>query len=140
MGGALEARVITTALRKGRSRPPNTFLSINVSPHQLHTAEVNAALACADLHGVVLEITEHQMVNDYRSLRGALEPFRDLGARVAVDDAGAGYAGFQQLLGIRPDFIKLDQALVEGIDRDEAKLVGRGAGDLRRAYRRLGDR
>lgn len=42
---------------------------------------------------------------------------------MAVDDAGAGYAGLQQLIGIRPCFIKLDRALVEGIDRDEAKLV-----------------
>ena len=123
IGEALEARVITTALAQGRSRPPNTFLSINVSPNQLHSPEVRAALSHDDLRGVVLEITEHQVVTDYESLQAALSSFRDAGVRVAVDDAGAGYAGLQHLLGIRPEFIKLDRALVEGIDRDEVKLV-----------------
>lgn len=123
LGGVVEARVIDTALTQGRSRPANTFLSINVSPGQVNNPDVQRALMAADLDGIVLEITEHQVVGDYRALGAALATLRDGGARIAVDDAGAGYAGLQQLLGIRPDFIKLDKALVQGIDRDEAKLV-----------------
>ena len=122
-GASLEARVIETALARGQSRPANTFLSINVSPGQLRSPEVLEALRVSDLAGVVLEITEHQVVSDYESLRESLATLRERGVRVAVDDAGAGYAGLQQILAIRPDFIKLDRALVHGVDRDEAKLV-----------------
>jgi hypothetical protein len=40
---------------------------------------------------------------------------------VAVDDAGAGYAGLTHILSLRPDFVKLDRALIEGVHEDEAK-------------------
>ena len=41
--------------------------------------------------------------------------------RIAVDDAGAGYAGLQHILRLRPDIVKLDQGLTGGIDTDAAK-------------------
>lgn len=66
LGGALEARVIETALSQGRSRPANTFLSINVSPGQVNSPDVQRALMAADLDGVVLEITEHQVLGTTR--------------------------------------------------------------------------
>jgi EAL domain-containing protein len=40
---------------------------------------------------------------------------------VAIDDAGAGYSGLRQVIELRPDFVKLDRSLVDGIDRDEVK-------------------
>jgi EAL domain-containing protein (putative c-di-GMP-specific phosphodiesterase class I) len=46
---------------------------------------------------------------------------RQRGVRLAVDDAGAGYACFQHILKLRPDFIKLDRGLVAGLDTDPAQ-------------------
>jgi EAL domain-containing protein (putative c-di-GMP-specific phosphodiesterase class I) len=40
---------------------------------------------------------------------------------MAVDDAGAGYASFAQLLRLRPDIIKIDGELIAGIDHDPVK-------------------
>jgi GAF domain-containing protein len=74
-----------------------------------------------DLTGLVIEITEHERVSDECELREQLAPLRERGARIAVDDAGAGYAGLQQVMRIHPDIIKLDRSLVAEVDADPAK-------------------
>jgi EAL domain-containing protein (putative c-di-GMP-specific phosphodiesterase class I) len=66
-------------------------------------------------------------VEDYDALDGALRPLREAGLRIAVDDAGAGYATFRHILRLAPDFIKLDRSLVSGIDGDSARRALAGA-------------
>ncbi len=70
---------------------------------------------------LVLEITEHEAVEDYPSLVDALAPLRANGARVAIDDAGAGFASLRHTLRIAPDIVKLDMSLTRGIDADRGK-------------------
>jgi EAL domain-containing protein (putative c-di-GMP-specific phosphodiesterase class I) len=70
---------------------------------------------------LVVELTEHDRVDDYAYLLQALTRLRDLGARIAVDDAGSGFASLQHILNIRPDIIKLDLALTRDIDTDPAR-------------------
>ena len=43
--------------------------------------------------------------------------------RFAVDDVGAGYSGLSQLATLRPTYVKLDRALVRGLDRDPARVA-----------------
>ena len=69
----------------------------------------------------MLEITEHEAVEDYDDLVDALAPLRRLGARVAIDDAGAGFASLRHTLRIAPDIVKLDMSLTRDIDGDRAK-------------------
>nr|WP_247655455.1 EAL domain-containing protein [Stutzerimonas frequens] len=38
--------------------------------------------------------------------------------RLAVDDAGAGYASFRHILKLKPDVIKLDASLIRNVDSD----------------------
>ncbi|SEQ15441.1 EAL domain-containing protein [Arthrobacter sp. OV608] len=64
---------------------------------------------------IVLELTERQRVNDYDSLVSALMPLRELGLRVAVDDAGSGFSSMRHILELRPDIIKLDRSVITGI-------------------------
>ena len=52
-----------------------------------------------------------------RSARGSPRCARR-GARVALDDAGSGYAGLQQLIRVAPDILKLDRSLVHGAHAD----------------------
>ena len=68
-----------------------------------------------------MEITEHTAVEDYEALSAALRPHRDAGLRLAVDDAGAGYASLLHILKLRPDFIKIDLSLVRDIHLDPAR-------------------
>jgi EAL domain-containing protein (putative c-di-GMP-specific phosphodiesterase class I) len=47
--------------------------------------------------------------------------YRSLGFQFALDDTGAGYAGLEELLEIEPDYIKIDRAMVSGVDQDPAR-------------------
>ena len=62
-------------------------------------------IAGSDGSRVVVEITEHARINDYESLREALEAVREFGTRVAIDDAGAGFASLRHILRLEPEFI-----------------------------------
>lgn len=119
LGGALEAHAIKLALETP-NRPAGTYLSINLSPSTISTPEVQAVLP-ADLTGLVIEVTEHELAADTGVLQSELAVLRERGARIAVDDAGAGYAGLQQLMRVQPDLIKLDRSLVQNLDADPAK-------------------
>lgn len=117
----LEATTLSRALERRSDLPPNCFLTLNVEPSSLEHPAVTAVLDRAgDLTGLVLELTEHRPIDGVQ-LSPVLRRYRSAGARIAVDDAGAGYAGLQQILELRPDFLKLDRSLVTAVDRDLAK-------------------
>jgi EAL domain-containing protein (putative c-di-GMP-specific phosphodiesterase class I) len=116
LGAVLEARALEVAPAVAE-RPAGTFLALNVSPAALLSAEVGAALP-DDLDGIVIELTEHEAFDEDGALELALTALRARGARIALDDAGAGYAGLQQLIRIRPDIVKVDRSLVAGIHDD----------------------
>ena len=120
MGVRLETACIREQLEASSSLPRGTWLSLNVSP-ALATAVVPliSVLERAD-RDVVLEITEHVEIDDYRTLLAALDFVRGR-ARLAIDDAGAGYAGLRHILEIRPQFVKLDISLVRHVDTDPAR-------------------
>jgi len=124
LGAELEALALRKALAALPDLPPNTFLTVNVSPHLLGTAPVLAALAGpASLRRVVVELTEHMPTHDLAALREQTAALRGRGALIAIDDAGSGYAGLQQLAEIRPQLVKLDRALVAGADTDPVKAA-----------------
>ena len=82
---------------------------------------------------VVLEITERHSIRDFTLFHRTLEHYRTQGFKVAIDDVGTGYSGLWSIAEIRPDFLKVDMSLVQGID---ANPVKRGpAGDLRHLFR-----
>ncbi|WP_040337626.1 EAL domain-containing protein [Candidatus Blastococcus massiliensis] len=132
----LEALAIHKALAMVDALPPDTFLTINVSPHILGAAPVRDALAIRpDLRRVVVELTEHTPVDDLTALRGQCDELRARGALIALDDAGSGYSGLQQLAALRPQIVKLDRALVSDADTDPvrvalAEMLGEFAGRI----------
>jgi EAL domain-containing protein (putative c-di-GMP-specific phosphodiesterase class I) len=75
------------------------------------------------LSQLVVEITEHSAVDSYAALHRQLAPLRKRGLRIAVDDAGAGYASLRHVLELQRDFIKLDRSLIHGIADDHARRV-----------------
>lgn len=64
---------------------------------------------------MVLELTERLEVPEYGPLIAALAPLRERGLRIAVDDAGSGFASMRHVLHVRPDIIKMDRSLISGI-------------------------
>lgn len=121
LGHQLEAALLARGLEARRWLPQNCFLSLNVGPDAVLSGAVGAVFAGRDLSRIVVEVTEAAPVEDYDTLRRTLSVLREQGAMIAVDDAGAGYASLNHVMHIRPDFVKLDRALVMDVDRDPAK-------------------
>ena len=120
LGSQLEVRTLQEALRGLPKIHDGAFLAVNAS----HRAAVSSGFV-ERLDGIedriVLEITEHEAIDDYGALAEGLAPLRERGLRVAVDDVGAGYASLRHALQLAPDMVKMDISLTRGIDRDTGR-------------------
>ncbi|HET6551281.1 MAG TPA: EAL domain-containing protein, partial [Solirubrobacter sp.] len=94
LGVELELAVIRRALGCHEERLPHgRYLALNVSPALIEHDDLAFAVAQGSSdRPLVVELTEHQPVEDYAALGTALDRLRDLGVRVAVDDVGSGFA------------------------------------------------
>jgi EAL domain-containing protein (putative c-di-GMP-specific phosphodiesterase class I)/CheY-like chemotaxis protein len=117
----LELLAAARALARLDELPPQAFLSVNVSPATVMSARFRKLVAMVPPDRVVIEITEHAPVDDYDKLKAGLASVRELGVRLAIDDAGAGFASLRHILRLEPDFIKLDGTLVAGIEHDRSQ-------------------
>ncbi|SMX44446.1 sensor domain-containing phosphodiesterase [Octadecabacter ascidiaceicola] len=118
---ALELFVIEVALKVLPQLPASCYLAVNTSPATLATGKLSALIEAAGGSRVVVEITEHAAIEDIDVLLMEIDKLREHGARIAVDDAGAGYSGLQQIIRLRPDVIKLDMSLTHDVDKDLAR-------------------
>ncbi|MFI5843459.1 EAL domain-containing protein [Catenuloplanes sp. NPDC051500] len=118
-GIALERSAIRNALAASRVTPG--FMSVNLSPTTILAPGTLELFAGLPLDRFVVELTEQEKMDDLTDVRAALAPLRELGLRVAIDDVGAGYAGLNRVVQLRPDIIKLDIGLVRGIEGDEIR-------------------
>jgi len=121
LGAELELATLKTAIEASSGLPHGTFLSVNVTPNLV----LDSRDHLCDLVGranrpVVIELTEHDAVEDYPALRSAIREF-DPEVRVSIDDAGAGFASLRHVVMLEPDFVKLDRTWVTGIDTDPTR-------------------
>jgi EAL domain-containing protein (putative c-di-GMP-specific phosphodiesterase class I)/CheY-like chemotaxis protein len=121
LGVQLELVALRAAMKQFGQLPGQTYLSVNVSPATARSPHFEETLRGIDPTRIVVEITEHAPVVDYEELAGALRVLRSRGVRLAVDDAGAGFASLRHILRLSPDVIKLDRALTSDIDTDTAR-------------------
>ena len=121
LGPQLEAAAIQAALEVP-GRPRDVHLAVNVSPSALSTDVVKSVLP-DDLSDIVIELTEHEVYVGDSLLADSLADLRERGARIAIDDAGAGYAGLKQVMWVRPDIVKLDLDLTRAIHSDPVRMA-----------------
>jgi len=121
LGPELQALAVRRALAVA-DRPSGRWISVNVDPAVLASGPVRAALP-PDLDGIVIELTEQELPVEDLGLQRELEALRARGARIALDDAGAGYAGLSHVVRVRPDLIKLDRSLVVDVQRDRVRFA-----------------
>lgn len=117
----LESQAARTALGQVARLRDDQFMTVNVSP----------ALVMADLRvqlgddvpwdRVIIELTEHVPIEDYPAVVARLAPLRAAGARLAIDDTGAGFASLRHILRLAPDILKLDISICRGVDRDPSR-------------------
>jgi diguanylate cyclase (GGDEF)-like protein len=97
---------------------------VNVHPYELNDPDLlkeGGSLFEEFSSRIVFEVTEAGKIRDYAQFRLALAKLRERGFRVALDDLGAGYSGLNALALLEPDFVKLDAALLRGVDSDNRK-------------------
>jgi EAL domain-containing protein (putative c-di-GMP-specific phosphodiesterase class I) len=121
LGVDLELAALRLALAQLDRLPAGLYLSLNASVETIMSEEFRDTVAAVPTERLVLELTEHTEVEDYARLEQSIEDLRSRGARLAVDDAGAGYSSFRHILNLHPEVIKLDIGLTRGIDGDPVR-------------------
>jgi EAL domain-containing protein (putative c-di-GMP-specific phosphodiesterase class I) len=120
-------RLELLALQRAADHLPRVggYVAMNVSPATLVTRECRELLDGLPLDRILLELSEHEPVEDYGALTTTLAPFRRRGLRLAIDDVGAGFSSLRHIVVMAPDVIKIDQGIIGGMDRDPvlSKLV-----------------
>lgn len=125
--------VVTTAitwLETHAAALRNTrFVGINLSGGSLNdetfTEELFALFAQhpAALSMVCIEITETVALTDMRNMQRFIDRIHSIGAKVGLDDFGAGYSSFGYLKDLAVDALKLDGSLVKGAARNPASMA-----------------
>jgi PAS domain S-box-containing protein len=126
LGVRLEAATLRAALRAASGLPPAAWLSVNASPAFVLAGEPLRTILRKTMRPLVLEVTEEEAIADYPAFRAALTALGS-NLRLAVDDAGAGFASLRHISELRPALVKVDRALVAAIDGDpvrQALLAG----------------
>lgn len=100
--------------------PRGLWLSVNLGLESLSTPGVVESLARP---GIVLEITEHLPLDKAEGYTALFEKARALGARLALDDTGCGFADMKAARAIHPDIIKLCITIVRNANRSRAYLT-----------------
>ena len=118
LGPELEAACARASIEAVRDLDTDVWLSLNFSPASLLGHFVEPILALAD-RMIVLEITEHDQIENYAAIRNVVAGFTN--CRLAVDDAGAGFTSLAHILELRPDYVKLDISLIRDIDTNPAR-------------------
>ena len=121
LGIELEIAALRLAFRGLDRLDGSIAMGVNVSPETCCSSDLRALLEDLPADRIVLEITEHAPVADYEVLKAALDPLRERGVGLAIDDTCSGFASLRHVLNLRPDVIKLDVTLTREIENDEAR-------------------
>ena len=127
IGVELEIAAIEEALRGATALPPGISVSVNASPATLAHPRLLELVALKGDRPVTIELTEHDVIEDYHLLKEWLVPLRLAGARIAVDDAGAGFSSLQHIVQLAPDIIELDMSLAQHVSTSPVRRALAGS-------------
>lgn len=117
----VEGLAVDQALAALPQLHPRQSVGVNCSPAAACEFDRHAAATGVPLDRVILEITEHTAVASYADIRDHLQPLRQEGLRIAIDDAGAGFASLRHVIELQPDIVKIDRSLICGAPHDSAR-------------------
>ncbi len=118
----LDERVLDLTL-DALAAAPDRRLSMNVSVNALRApawldrirGQLRNNLGAAGR--LIVEINERQRLDEIEDTAKALQAMKDLGAKIAIDDFGAGHASFRHLRALGVDMVKIDGAFVQNLGR-----------------------
>lgn len=121
---ACRVKAIETAMAAGLMET-GARLSINFLPNAIYSPVAciqltlqTARAVAMPLDRLIFEFTENQLIADPDHVATIIDSYKQIGFKVAVDDFGAGHSGLDLFARFAPDEVKLDMALIRGIDRE----------------------
>jgi EAL domain-containing protein (putative c-di-GMP-specific phosphodiesterase class I) len=118
MESELDLAVIETAMRAARDLPAGVALHLNVTPPTLRDRRLLDLIGGHLDRRVVVEITEHAVIDDYARFDRCRRRLHAHGVELAVDDTGAGFASLRHIVRLAPEIIKLDISLSRNVRSD----------------------
>jgi len=116
LGDELELQALASAAEHLDVVPG--YIAMNISPATLLTPQAAELFDRLPLDRVLLELSEHDQVEDYDALMAVLTPLRARGMHLAIDDVGAGFSSLRHIVLTAPDVIKLDRSMIDGVSTD----------------------
>ena len=116
----LERRIMRAGFVTADKLPQGAFVSINVTAEALISSQIQQLFGQRERYdNIVLEVSEQD--TQQPGVGEALKPFRAGGGRLAIDDIGSGFCNLRDVLTLKPDMLKIDRAIVRGVNRDAVK-------------------
>lgn len=131
--GMIDRWVLTSTLawlgKHGAQMKNTKFVCMNLSGASLNDEEFLGeiyALLEQNLHlagKLCLEITESVALHDLGNTRRFVNKVRGYGAKVALDDFGAGYTSFSYLKEFKADLLKIDGSFIVDMNQHPANIA-----------------
>jgi EAL domain-containing protein (putative c-di-GMP-specific phosphodiesterase class I) len=120
LGANLEFSALGSAAAAAKALPGNMFVSLNISPDSCLDPRLPELFEHIELpiDRVVLELTDTVTDEEYPQFISAINPLRDKGLRIAVDDTHSGAGALSRMVHLRPDFLKLGRNVIGDVDKD----------------------
>jgi EAL domain-containing protein (putative c-di-GMP-specific phosphodiesterase class I) len=116
----LERRIMRAGFVTADALPEGAFVAINITAEALVSTQIQQLFEQRERYdNIVLEVSEKDTQEP--GVAAALKPFRAGGGRLAVDDIGSGFSNLRDVLTLKPDILKVDRAIVRGVNRDTVK-------------------
>ncbi len=116
-------RLVRERVARSMAKAPAEFVFVNLHAHELLDGDLFSPSAPLSQFGkrIVLEISEHALLDDVSHLEARAAALRKLGFQLAMDNLGPGYPGLSSFARLVPEYVKYDQSLVRGADRSPAQ-------------------
>ena len=99
-------------------------LFLNILPANLrHFDKLMKYLPNPPQHGIVLEVSENSAITNLEKIQAIRKKLKGKGVRLAADDFGKAHSGFDRIMLLSPDIIKLDRELIREIDKHAHKKI-----------------
>jgi EAL domain-containing protein (putative c-di-GMP-specific phosphodiesterase class I) len=116
----LERRIMRAGFSTADALPAGAFVAVNITAEALVSKQIQELFNQRERYdNIMLEISEKD--SQEPGVAEALTAFRAGGGRLAVDDIGSGFCNLRDVLTLKPDILKVDRAIIRGVDRDRVK-------------------
>jgi EAL domain-containing protein (putative c-di-GMP-specific phosphodiesterase class I) len=118
----IDHRVMELAIATLRERPEITLtfnVGVDTALHHDWMAAFRAQIALdrSVAARLIVEITETSLIEDINAARILIEGIKECGARVAIDDFGAGHTSFRNMRLLPIDILKIDGTFIKNLAR-----------------------